>query len=176
VESKLRYIVERAKDPNAPLIVGPQCNGCRAASHCPARRVLAEATIAANPAPIADTIAALPAEVRHEYFERLRLAKSFLEGALRDVEEKILEGSLSIPGFKVGPGKKARAWVGETEVEDLIVKELGTRAYSSKLISPAQAEALFGKGGMPAKLKALVCVSTGTPRVMRDASAGLVGE
>jgi len=179
--ARLKEIVRRAKDPNARLIPGSHCQYCKALSSCPARRALAESATAQAPISVVSTLKSLPPESRHEYFERMRLALAWLGAAVKDVEQSILTGDLTINGFKVGEGRSSRVWADISKAEQLLVQELGQAAYERKLLSPAQAEKRLaevggGKRRVTTLLQDLVAQKPGHPRVVRDGSSGMIDE
>lgn len=174
----IRVIVSRAKDPQAPLIPGDHCTLCNARDTCPARRALAEATIANRPAPTLATLRSMEPAKRLDFYERLKLAKSWVEGALGEVEGAILEGKLDVPGLMIGEGRKARAWVSEAQAVNVLTELMGEGLmYKRQIVSPAEAERLLGKNRVTAaKLRDVIVSIPGKPRVVRTGTTGAIGE
>lgn len=170
---EIRGIVERAKDPKAPLIPGDHCSMCPAAAGCPARTAIAESVIALRPVSPADVIRALDPENRVRYYDRLKLARSWLEAALESIDAAVVDRSLDVPGLSVAPGRNARVWSDESAARTMLVEMLGERA--TKLVSVAEAEKIAGKDRKKQFAK-LVGTVPGKPRVAREGSKGAVGD
>lgn len=174
---EIRYIVDETKREDAPLVPGEHCRWCKVINGCPARQSQAEAIIARRALPITNTIAAMQPADRLPYVERMRLARAWLDGALRDIDNAIIDSRLLVPGFVVAEGRKSREWVSE-DAALAVMREAGVQEdllRESKVISPAKAEKLLGKA-RSGKLRGAIVSTPGKPRVVREGTTGAVDE
>lgn len=171
-EARVSAIVTRTRDPQAPLIPGEHCRYCRARKGCPARQVQAEAALADRPSSVVERLEMLEPAQRRDFYDRLKLAKAWIEGSLETIEAEAVEGRLSIPGYRVGKGRGSRVWAQEGPAEMALTVHLGAGSHVRKLLSPAQAEkALIEKIGAKmakAVLAELVAMKDGAPRLVAD--------
>ena len=157
-----------------------QCQWCKAKADCPALAKFVQETVGADFDEIAeaDEIAftadndALAAKMA-----ACNLIEDWIKAVRGKVESELFAGN-TVPGYKLVQGKKGnRAWGDETEAEAMLkmmrlkVEEM----YNLKLISPPQAEKIFGeKGSAPSvkrwnKLQALITQKEGQPSVAPEA-------
>ncbi len=173
----IRSIVSRAKKPDAPLIPGDHCTLCNARETCPSRKAIAEATIATKGISSLAAFNALEPSKRLDLYERMKLAKAWVEGALGDVDAAIITGKLEVPGLGIGEGRKSRSWYNDSVAIDAL-RAAGlaeTSIFTSSVISPAVAEKIVARPRLDGVRKVIVSVS-GKPRVVRVGSGGLIGE
>jgi hypothetical protein len=143
--------IAETRKPNAPLCAGSHCKFCKAISVCPevgkeamnvagvtAAQVFAPAN--ADVAPLSFPLPAdLTPEQRLKLYEFAGLFESWMSEVKKDTHDRMLRGE-EIPGLKVVAGRASRKWADESQVQPLIVNELGVDAFNSKLKSPAQVE------------------------------------
>lgn len=142
-----RERAELALTPDAPRIPGEtQCQWCPVKATCPALISFTEELIMCD----FDNLDDLPAPVDKddEILRKALAAKSLIMGWLTAVEKEVYDRLVtrgSFTGFKLVEGRSNRAWTDETVVGSALVRELGNEVYTTKLITPAQAEKLLGK-------------------------------
>jgi RecB family exonuclease len=172
--AQLTAITARARAADAPLVPGPHCDGCPARrGACPAAAQAAAVAQARAPIDPLQQFAVLPPDQRLHLYERMRLARAWLDGAIASADAAILAGQLQVPGLMVAEGRSSRAWIDAHRAATVLGALLGEAAYSAKILSPAQAEkALKAKGHRAAVLTPLVATVPGKPRVARDGTAG----
>jgi hypothetical protein len=149
IGNEIRAIVDRTKDPRAPLIAGDQCDRCRARSTCP-RRVEIAAVAATLPDPV-EAMRNTPAADRAAMWQRLELAVETLRDARDAIERAAIEGTLEIPGYGIGSGRASREWADPVAAEVVLMSmalDRGVpmeRIVKRELCSVAEAEAVLGK-------------------------------
>lgn len=180
----------RVDDPNAPLATGAHCQFCDAAPVCPARREEAYSTAGAmfdaeDNMTLPDPKDAAAFDLSQVLLRAERI-RDWVSQVERYARERAEQGNPPT-GFKLVEGRKLRAWNAGIDEAD-IVATLSAYApekslYTSKLVSPAQAEKLIGKEAYKAieadvvhwksGTTALVPVSDRRPEISgkRDASA-----
>lgn len=65
--------------------------------------------------------------------------------AVRAYAHQLAEGGASIPGYHLAAKRATRKWRDEAQAEAALKVALGAKAYTQKLVSPAQAEKLLGE-------------------------------
>lgn len=94
-------------------------------------------------------------EVLSEKMAACDLVEAWVKAVRAEVERRLLVAE-PVPGWKLVAGRKPpRKWADEVEAEAALksMKLKREEMYSWKLISPTQAEKLFGKGGLLASPK-----------------------
>ena len=160
-----------------------QCQWCKAKADCPALAKFVSDTVGAEFEDLAKTTVpvaeALSIQVKADpailgaKMAACNLIEDWIKAVRGKVESELFAGN-EVPGYKLVQGKRgARGWGDETEAEAMLkmmrlkVEEM----YNLKLISPPQAEKIFGeKGSAPSvkrwnKLQALITQSDGKPSV-----------
>jgi len=149
IELRLKTAVALTFKDDAQLNPGPHCRYCKARTTCRAHDESA-ANLAVLRDPIAVMQATDPAD-RARLWERLAEAITTLAGARDLIENECVMGQLQIPGYHVEQGKKNRAWTDETTARMAMFRLANAKGISQddveprELISPAQADKLFGK-------------------------------
>lgn len=165
--SVLRPAALEALSKGAPLAPSDEaCRWCAAKAQCPALaahalEVAGFSDLTVPPVlPLALTPAQRSVVLRHR--EQIEGWLSALAGAaMADAE-----AGLPVPGFKLVAGRRGnRAWLEGSE--PTVVSILKERAYENKLVSPATAEKLLGKGGKEA-IAPLVVQAEGKPLLVPD--------
>lgn len=166
--------IEAAAKPGAKLSASPDnCKFCPAKVECPELRKVALAAAQQDFDDITDTdpLAHRPqppepgvlsdAELG-AIMDRADLIETWVE-AIRVEAAHRLEHGQGVPGWKLVAKRAQRKWADETQAEALLQQAIGTKAYKSSLISPAQAEKLVKKPHWQATFAPLVSqVSSGT--------------
>lgn len=138
---------ELCNDPDAPLVPGEkQCHWCKARATCPAQKRYTEEVMLAHFDNLDD--APSPNKLTDADLRKALEAKKIITGWLDAVENLIVErlnAGEDFEGFKLVAGRSLRQWGDENEAAKLLESEVGDKAYSKKLLSPAQAEKLLGK-------------------------------
>lgn len=168
VGKRIRLVVELAERPEAPLVPGGHCLFCRAKKSCQTRlMVAAEVRQIANPV---EVITGLPAENRREVYEKLDDAIGMLTKAKEAINDAIIAGTLDVPGYAKGPGRKGRFWTMSNEEAIRKLAEMAdakglTEADVREPISVSAAEKLLGKKEIAAA--GIVGEKEGNPTVKR---------
>ena len=132
-------------EPDAERVPGEkQCLWCKAKATCPALHRHTQETILSDfdeinsPSPDSLTDAQVKAAL-----DSKKLIVSWLDAIEQYVKERV-EGD-GFPGYKLVAGRSVRKWADEKQAADALADLLGEKAYTQKLISPAQAEKALGK-------------------------------
>ena len=169
---KIRRIVEHCQKENSPVVPGGWCQYCRAADSCHSRlAVAAEIMQIANPVSV---IAALDPFARALFYERLKASVKMLSDAEESIEETFLAGTLQIPGYEIGEGRKSRYWASEEKAlmamrDAAAISGIPETSFLKPLTVP-QAEKVFGKD---ITSKADVLVSVGKPTIKKSKTMSL---
>lgn len=132
-------------DPDAPLIIGEWCRFCPALPVCPAHKAVAQdvaqTTFGALTVPESAGIP-IPAELQtdelSEIMDAIPLLRSWLSAVEQEVYDRTEAGERT--GYKLVPKRGVRRWNNEREAEQVLRDCLGDEAFTTKLVSPAQAE------------------------------------
>lgn len=154
----IRADARRTEDPDAPLVPGPkQCKFCPAAKKnaCPAypRFLLSLARADFDDLEagfFTEQPIEIPSVFSPEQRSQLLLHKPMFDKMFERLQESALDDARKgrpTPGLKLVPGRSsARVWVDEEKAKPLVEQSFGKeKAYTKKLLSPAQAESLVGK-------------------------------
>ena len=162
---RVRSVVARALDPEAPRLPGDHCGNSRAAAACDARRAVAVRSASLLEL-IRDPLAylqALAPEQRTATLDSLGLAVERLGEAEKMAKDAIRSGSLAVPGYKVIPGSR-KEWKDEMTARTVLVEQHPEKAADLVgLCTPALAEKVLGK----AVVEPFVEKRPGTPSVRR---------
>jgi hypothetical protein len=144
---------EKTLDPDAPLVAGDHCQFCKAHAICPAQRAqvvsLAQDAFAVEPT-FPDPVDMAPADVV-EVLTKGAAVEAWIK-AVRVHAQALAEAGIEIPGFKLVESTTHRRWVDAEKTDKYLTRRGLKKAerFSSKLISPAQAEkALKARGDKP---------------------------
>ena len=135
--NKLIAAIAKTKQADAPLCVGAWCRFCPALAVCPLQGKITLASAQNDfrkdgPPPHPATLS--PKDIAH-VLENKILIEAWLSSVYAWALAHMQSG-LSVPGFKLVEGRSARMWTDEKKAAEF----LGSAAFVTKLISPAQAE------------------------------------
>lgn len=170
-----------------------QCRFCKAKATCPAYRAFVLNAVADDFVDIEDQLAIqskVEAAVERvkvsddaildNLYPILDMVQEWASAVAAKIEERLLDGA-TFRNAKLVTGKRgARAWADDAEVENKMkaMRLKREEMYSTKLISPAQAEKLLSKNNPKrwSKLEKLITQSEGKPTVapMSDKRTALV--
>jgi len=128
---------------NPPLNPGEvQCRWCRAAkAGCPA---IADKNLAIARTEFAPQLFTNPQIA--EILEKKKMITDWLKGLETYAKAQLHQG-IDVPGFKLVRGRPNRKWKDADRAANLMCLDLNLdQIYPKKIISPAQAEKLLGKG------------------------------
>jgi hypothetical protein len=163
---------ERAKVENKDYRPGKkQCMWCDGANICPALAV--EACVLAPSAPPVlpkdfptDVASYSPEQLAaalglEDSFKKWVKSVSAKFDQVSDRARDMLQGGLSVPGYKLVEGRSSRKWADEASVAGRISDEV--EPYETKLKSPAQMEKSYKEAGLnPKELEDLIITERGT--------------
>jgi hypothetical protein len=143
ITSRVEPSLARAYSKNPPFNPGVnQCRWCPAKSTCRARFNTANQTAA----DVFGAHAKLPNEIGLEDIGALLDKAPQLEDYIKDLRvfvQRKLEQGIEVPGWKIVLGRSNRAWVDYSEAEEWLLENFDYEdIYTTKLVSPAQAEKL----------------------------------
>lgn len=147
-----------------------QCKFCRAKGCCPALKDKAMSIIRLDDfSDLTQRIALLTNDQLAAIAPHLEMINDWCNGVRAEMDRRILSGE-RIAGWKVVEGKKGnRAWDDEQAAQAALTALLGDKAWTKKLVSPAQAEKLFKKEPDAwARVQQLVTQSPGKPAVVPE--------
>ncbi len=134
--------VRAALSPDAPLIPGDHCSGCRAAGTCRAYQERAQELGRAAFAAAGRTLA--PEELAL-VLDRAAEVRRALDAAERAAMAMLALGQV-VPGWKRVSAQGRRRWTDEAEAEKLM-RALGLDPWRRSILSPNQAEEELGSRG-----------------------------
>jgi hypothetical protein len=154
----------RALDDDAERVPGEkQCQWCLFKAQCPELKDFAEQAILAefdNIGELSD-VNKLTDDQISKILESKKLILTWLTAVEDYVVEK-LESGETFTGYKLVAGRSLRQWSDDDQAEQELVRAVGDKAHTRKLISPAQAEKLLGKKHMT-EIEHLVVKPEGKP-------------
>lgn len=177
-EDELAPAAARAMAPDAPRIPGTkQCQFCKARAICPELFTAANADPesylpgvdprAPSESVVRSKIDAMTPDQVAQALDRVDLVAMWVSGIRKYGRARLTADAAAIPGWRLDPGNRQRAWDDEDAVRLKLKRALGSAvAAPPKLISVAQAEKL-----LPAGHKILaqhVTVKRGEPRLVRS--------
>ena len=158
------------ESPQAKRIPGEkQCRFCKAKASCAALAAMTENTIMADFEALGEIQP--PNKLTQERMAIVLRAKPLIEAWLSAVENEVktvLAEGKEFPGFKLVEGRSNRKWIDdEITVSTQLGSKLGEDLWTTKMITPTQAEKLLGKKGK-AYLDGLVTKPRGIPTLARE--------
>ena len=142
-----RAAAEATQSQNAERIPGEkQCRFCKAKATCPALYTLTEQSLLMDfeqheePTP--------PNKLTDEQVSLALKSRPVIEAWLSALDTHVklrLSEGVEFPGWKLVEGRSNRVWVNENDAVGRLEWMIGDKAYTRKLISPAQAEKAVGK-------------------------------
>lgn len=148
----LKRAVAIAQRPDAPLAIGDHCRWCAAKPICPQMTGAVDRVAHTALKDIDDAALA----------QALTLAdklEDFIADA-RALAQARLEKGMPVPGWKLVPKRAVRQWADEGKAAAAL-QALGVEPYKQELLSPAQAEKVTKKAGVPFPTEQVVAVSSG---------------
>jgi hypothetical protein len=136
-DGKLKLAVHDAMRENSPIVPGPtQCKFCPVKATCPAlaEKVIAEVTRGFD----------VDGLTLSDMLGWVDTARSWASAIEARAMEELISGK-DVPGWKIVDGRSTRSWADEKDVLAELTGYLGDKAFTQKLVSPAQAEKLLGK-------------------------------
>jgi hypothetical protein len=164
------WVKQRAEvcfEPNAEFVPGEkQCQWCKAKVTCKALVDLTTQTLMADFDDIGDAgdlqpVNRLTDEQIANVLRVKKLVGSWLEAVEAHVVERLNAGQ-SFSGYKLVAGRANRQWSDETQAEAALTELLAEKAFTQKLLSPAQAEKALGKK-RAGEIASLVSKGQGAP-------------
>ena len=157
-ELELATAVKVAQMPDAPLKTGDHCRWCAAKPTCPKMTGAVERALHAQ-------LDILNVEQIGQYLAKADLLEQWIADT-RALAHQILEAGKPVPGYKLVAKRATRQWVDEAYTADILGDLLDKdELFTSKIISPAQAEKLLKKKGYPLQDNLVVAVSSGSTLV-----------
>lgn len=140
---KIAIAAERTFEDNPPMNTGNWCRFCPVISICKAQDQLLVDTLGADFENL-ESVGFLSDSRLSEVLKAKETITTWLAAVENHVAERLISGE-SFEGFKMVAGRSSRRWANESEAADVLETILGDKAYSTKLLSPAQAEKALGK-------------------------------
>ncbi len=152
-----RTAAEETTKVNAPRVPGDkQCRFCKAKGDCPALYNMTQKAILSEFEDLAPSpINKLSDEQLRAALEAKPLIEAWLSAVEQLVTQRIADGG-EFAGFKIVEGRSLRQWNDDESLPVTLERILGERAYTKKMISPAQAEKLLGRANKAAVEKFIV--------------------
>ena len=139
-----------------------QCQWCKAKAVCPKLKSYTEKLILSD---FDDLELTSPERLTDAQLREALENKKLICGWLDAVESYVtnkLEAGEHFDGFKLVAGRSLRQWINEDAAAEVLQVELEDKAFTKKLISPAQAEKALGKKRADV-LTDLICKPEGKP-------------
>lgn len=159
----VRQRAELALSDNAERLPGEkQCQWCKAKAVCPKLKAHTEKLILSD---FDDLELTSPERLTDAQLREALENKKLICGWLDAVESYVtnkLETGEHFDGFKLVAGRSLRQWINEDTAAEILQTELDEKAFTKKLISPAQAEKALGKKRADV-LADLICKPEGKP-------------
>lgn len=167
-EGVLKPAVKLALSDDAPLVPGEkQCMWCRANGVCPA---IAKAVITTaqeefktfkqinhyDPELLTD-------EQIAEIYPKLGLMSAWIKAIEAKVFDTMSAGG-EVKGYKLVNGRKSRCWAMDELRVEAALSALGVDPFEKKIISPAKAEKVLGKGKN--KIQKMIEIKEGKPTIV----------
>jgi hypothetical protein len=148
-EDEFRAAALKASAPGAALVPGSWCQFCAAAAICPALKDRAHAIARLEFASVPPPVSKLSAEEIGAVLDSADLIESWIEAVRKEGLRRALAGESVPTGWKVVRKNTHRKWIDEDKAASVLatVYELDEDdVWTKKIVSPAQAEKLVGKG------------------------------
>jgi len=157
-EQELATAVKIAQMPDAPLKTGDHCRWCAAKPTCPKMTGAVDRALHSQ-------LDILNVEQISQYLAKADLLEQWIADT-RALAHQILEAGKPVPGYKLVAKRAIRQWADEAYTADILGDLLDKdELFTSKIISPAQAEKLLKKKGYPLQDNLVVAVSSGSTLV-----------
>lgn len=173
---KVKRDVKKIADPKAPRNPGPkQCKFCKAAKHGTCREYhefnadligLKFDEVSDAEEYEAPALSAISPAERSVILMNKAMILKWLED-LHAAAYKDAEAGRPVPGMKLVKGRAgARTWKDEAKAELILMKRLGEKAHTKKLISPTQAEEALGRKSYKLTIAPLVVQGEAKPSLV----------
>ena len=151
--------VKISQMPDAPLNAGEHCRWCAAKPTCPKMTGLADRALHAK----LDTLDVVQIA---DYLKKADMLEQWIAD-VRGLAHQVLDAGKPVPGFKLVAKRAIRQWADEQQAENTLMDLTGNHAelFSTKLISPAQAEKLLKKEKKELPKELVVAISSGSTLV-----------
>ena len=158
-EQELAMAVKISQMPDAPLNAGEHCRWCAAKPTCPKMTGLADRALHAK----LDTLDVVQIA---DYLKKADMLEQWIAD-VRGLAHQVLDAGKPVPGFKLVAKRAIRQWADEQQAENTLMDLTGNHAelFSTKLISPAQAEKLLKKEKKELPKELVVAISSGSTLV-----------
>jgi len=155
-ELSLKRAVAASAQPDARLTLGDHCRWCAAKPVCPQLTGAVERAVKTQ-------LLALDPQALGDALKTALVLEGWIED-LRSLSQRMLEGAIPVPGWKLVAKRASRKWVDESKAV-LDMAALNIDLKKVELLSPAQAEKLL-KAKLPEGLT--VSVSSGNTLAAED--------
>ncbi len=158
-EMQLSLAVKEASRKDATIKSGSHCRWCAAKPTCP---LMTGAVDRATQLALKD----LNPEMIAIYLKKADVLEQWVAD-LRSLAHQMVESDVRVPGFKLVAKRAIRQWADEQQAENTLMDLTGNHAelFSTKLISPAQAEKLLKKEKKELPKELVVAISSGSTLV-----------
>jgi len=146
--NKLIPVIKSIKEKKG-LCFNPSEHACRWCSHSGSCKALAEHNLAIaktdfkDIANVEESTLPVPNELSNEQLVQIKKASDLFKKWLKAVDAEALRRARAgdkLPGLKLVEGRKNRKWQREEEALNLLKSFISEEAYTTKIITPAQAE------------------------------------
>jgi hypothetical protein len=132
-EQELMLAMYEAKKPNAKLQHGEHCRFCSAKPVCPVMTGAVDRALKVK-------VDSLDHAQINAYLKNADMLEDWIT-SLRDLAYNLVKGGATLPDWKLVAKRGTRKWADEGAACVFLINSIGTeKAYTAKIISPAQAE------------------------------------
>jgi len=158
-EMQLSLAVKEASRKDATIKSGSHCRWCAAKPTCP---LMTGAVDRATQLALKD----LNPEMIAIYLKKADVLEQWVAD-LRSLAHQMVESDVRVPGFKLVAKRAMRQWIDEQQAENVLMDLTGNHneLFTTKLISPAQAEKLLKKEKKELPKEIVVAISSGSTLV-----------
>ena len=154
-EQELKFAVQQAQKPNAPLEHGEHCRWCAAKPVCPKMTGAVDRALKSQ-------IDQLDVVHIGGYLKNADLLEQWITD-LRALAHQVLESGKEVPGWKLVAKRATRQWVDEEAAAKALAQDMShDEMYTQKLVSPAQAEKILKKAKKELPANQVVAISSGS--------------
>ena len=154
-EQELKFAVQQAQKPNAPLEHGEHCRWCAAKPVCPKMTGAVDRALKSQ-------IDQLDVVHIGGYLKNADLLEQWITD-LRALAHQVLESGKEVPGWKLVAKRATRQWVDEEAAAKALAQDMShDEMYTKKLVSPAQAEKILKKAKKELPANQVVAISSGS--------------
>ena len=154
-EQELKFAVQQAQKPNAPLLHGDHCRWCAAKPVCPKMTGAVDRALKSQ-------IDQLDVVHIGGYLKNADLLEQWITD-LRALAHQVLESGKEVPGWKLVAKRATRQWVDEEAAAKALAQDMShDEMYTQKLVSPAQAEKILKKAKKELPANQVVAISSGS--------------